>query len=472
MKSAQFFLLEFPVFLSQDTSIRLAKTIEGFDLGAFARGTCRIHLPFLEASLCQDAICELWEEVKSRPGASMSLDGTSVTLAELKTAWRVHACGETYTSKLSCIPRQGWDWGCVFLAHIKPLENGKLLTPQALEQKLADIAERGWLHVCPHFHQELVEEKVEQYFRSAAVLSEKWVEKEPSVMLPSGATQQQTEPTQKIRPARYSDIGGLDKVVLALREAIELPLKHPEVLKHLGISPQRGCILCGPPGCGKTLLARAVATESRATFIPVSGPELVTKWYGESEERLREVFQKAQEKQPAIIFFDEIDAIAQSRSASESLRLDSKFTTQLLTLMDGIYDMGMVFVLAATNRIDLLDPALIRPGRFDQVITIPKPDIEACKSILAIHAAKLPLAADVDFSGLAAQLKGFTGAEIALLVREAAMNAFRKAFSLESLLQQKKSLSSREVKGINVAMQDFIKALETVKHRSQLTAQV
>ena len=291
-------------------------------------------------------------------------------------------------------------------------------------------------------------------------------------MLPSGATQQQTEPTQKIRPARYCEIGGLDKVILALREAIELPSKHPEVLKHLGISPQRGCILCGPPGCGKTLLARAIATESRATFIPVSGPELVTKWYGESEERLREVFQKAQKKQPAIIFFDEIDAIAQSRSASESLRLDSKFTTQLLTLMDGIYDMGMVFVLAATNRIDLLDPALIRPGRFDQVITIPKPDIEACKSILAIHAAKLPLAADVDFSGLAAQLKGFTGAEIALLVREAAMNAFRKTFSLESLLQQKKNLSSREVKGINVAMQDFLKALETVKHRSQLTAQV
>lgn len=212
-------------------------------------------------------------------------------------------------------------------------------------------------------------------------------------------------------------------------------------------------------------MARAVASESRVTFIPVSGPELVTKWYGESEERLREVFQKAQEKQPAIIFFDEIDAIAQSRSASESLRLDSKFTTQLLTLMDGIYDMGMVFILAATNRIDLLDPALIRPGRFDLVITIPKPDSEGCKSILAIHAAKLPLAADVDFSALVAQLEGFTGAEIALLVRAAAMNALRKVFSLEDLLQQTKSISSKAVKGIKVSMQDFLNAIETVKHR-------
>lgn len=204
--------------------------------------------------------------------------------------------------------------------------------------------------------------------------------------------------------------------------------------------------------------------------MPVSGPELVTKWHGESEEKLRELFKRAQESQPAIIFFDEIDAVAQARSSSESLRFDAKFTAQLLTLMDGIYDLGNVFILAATNRLDLLDSALLRPGRFDSVITIPKPDRAGCENILRIHAGKLPLEDGIDLSELADELVGFTGADIACLVRGAAHAALRRRFPLPELLNRQAPLSSSILESLIVTKKDFALALTQLRKRAELIA--
>lgn len=240
---------------------------------------------------------------------------------------------------------------------------------------------------------------------------------------------------------------------------------HPEILRHLGIMPSRGCLLHGPPGCGKTLLARALATESSAAFIPINGPELVTKWHGESEEKLRDVFARARKAQPAIIFFDEIDAIAQSRSSAESLRLDAKFTAQLLTLMDGVQDGGRVFILGATNRLDLLDSALLRPGRFDKIIPIGRPDAGGRAKILAIHARGLPLANSVDFSAMAARLAGYTGAELAFLVREAAYAALRRMMPLDMLLRSSERIPDESLRSIRVTREDFTNALRVLRNR-------
>jgi SpoVK/Ycf46/Vps4 family AAA+-type ATPase len=255
-----------------------------------------------------------------------------------------------------------------------------------------------------------------------------------------------------------------------LRETVELPLKRPEVLRRLGVPPHRGALLYGPPGCGKTLLARALAHESGAAFLPVGGPELITKWHGESEEKLRGLFAQAREHQPAIVFFDEIDAIAQSRSAEESLRLDSRFTTQLLTLLDGVQDLGRVFVLAATNRMDLLDKALLRPGRLDRIIEIPRPDRAGCLAILRIHARGLPLAKGVRLERLGPRLDGLTGADIAFLVREAAYACLRRCLDLDAVLAAPQALDPDTLDGLEVTAQDLARGLTAARARTQAVA--
>jgi SpoVK/Ycf46/Vps4 family AAA+-type ATPase len=269
-----------------------------------------------------------------------------------------------------------------------------------------------------------------------------------------------------IQTTTYADVGGLEEVVAALRETIELPIRHPEVLRRLGVTPHRGVLLYGPPGCGKTLLARAVACESGARFFPVSGPELITKWHGESEEKLRELFQQAQAAQPAIVFFDEIDAIAQARSSSESLRLDARFTAQLLTLMDGIYDLGRVFILAATNRPDLLDQALLRPGRFDAVIEIPRPDRAGLSRILEIHARRLPLASKVDLGKVARRMAGLTGADVAYVAREAAYACLRRSMPLGAVLRETEAIPEETLHSLQVTEADLLSALTRLRQRN------
>ena len=223
----------------------------------------------------------------------------------------------------------------------------------------------------------------------------------------------------------YDEIGGLKDQIKRLREIVELPLRHPEVFAKLGIEPHSGILMYGSPGCGKTLIAKALASESAANFYIINGPEIVNKYYAETEARLRDIFKEAKESAPSIIFIDEIDAIAPKREEAFG-DVEKRVVAQLLALMDGMSDRGNVIVLGATNRPDSIDPALRRPGRFDREIEIGVPNAEERFEILGIHTRGMPLAHDIDLQGLASELYGYTGADIKALCREAAMKALRR----------------------------------------------
>ena len=225
----------------------------------------------------------------------------------------------------------------------------------------------------------------------------------------------------------WSDVGGLEVVKDKLKEAVEWPLKTPEVFEKMGIRPPRGILLYGPPGTGKTLLAKAVAKEAESNFILVNGPSLLSKWVGESEKAVREIFRKARQTSPTILFFDEIDALVPRRGgSSEGHRVSEKMVNQMLTEMDGLESLNDVVVIAATNRPDIVDPALLRQGRFDRIIFTPVPDVEGRKKIFEIYVEGMPVAKDVDIIQLADKTEGYVGADIEGVCREAAMIALRE----------------------------------------------
>jgi transitional endoplasmic reticulum ATPase len=257
----------------------------------------------------------------------------------------------------------------------------------------------------------------------------------------------------------YDDIGGLREQVQRIRELVELPLKHPELFKRLGIEPPKGILLYGPPGCGKTLLAKAVANESDAYFISISGPEVMSKFYGESEARLREIFKKAEENAPAIIFIDELDSIAPKREEVTG-EVERRVVAQLLALMDGLTTRGNVIVIGATNRPNALDPALRRPGRFDREIEIGIPDKQGRLEILQIHTRGMPLADDVDLAKLAEITHGYTGADLAALAREAAMKALRRY--LPEIDLDVDSIPMEILEKMEVRMDDFMQAYQEI----------
>ena len=271
-----------------------------------------------------------------------------------------------------------------------------------------------------------------------------------------------SEPAPEIRGVprtTYEDIGGLHEEIQRIREMVELPLRHPELFQRLGIDPPKGVLLHGPPGCGKTLLARAVANESEANFFSINGPEIMSKFYGESEARLREIFQQAQQNAPSIIFIDEIDAIAPKREEVTG-EVERRVVAQLLALMDGLAARGNVIVIGATNRPDALDPALRRPGRFDREIEIGVPDKQARYEILQIHTRGMPLAEDVDLKKLAEMTHGYTGADIAALCRETAMKALRRY--LPEINLEEERIPPSVLEKMEIRMEDFLNAYKEI----------
>ncbi|MBI4015373.1 MAG: CDC48 family AAA ATPase [Candidatus Aenigmarchaeota archaeon] len=265
----------------------------------------------------------------------------------------------------------------------------------------------------------------------------------------------------KVQTVTYEDIGGLGEIVPKIREMIEVPLRHPEVFERLGVEPPKGVLLHGPPGSGKTLLAKAVANESGAYFISVAGPELVSKWYGGSEENLRKVFEEAEKNAPTIIFFDEIDAIAPKRE-EVSGEVERRMVSQLLTLMDGLKSRGRTIVIAATNRPNSLDPALRRGGRFDRELEIPVPDKKGRKEILQIHTRHMPMDG-VDLDKLAEITYGYVGADVSALVKEAAMHALRRVLPEVSALKEDEALPKELLEKLKVTSEDFEFAMRMVQ---------
>ncbi|UCF88594.1 MAG: AAA family ATPase [bacterium] len=269
---------------------------------------------------------------------------------------------------------------------------------------------------------------------------------------------------EKSSRTSYEDIGGLDVELSHVREMIELPLKFPELFAELGIDPPKGVLLSGPPGTGKTLLARTISNEVRAHFIHVNGPEVIHKFYGESEAKLRQVFEEARKNAPAIIFLDEIDALAPKR-AQVIGDVEKRVVAQLLALMDGVVSRGEVVIIGATNMPELVDPALRRPGRFDREISIGSPSRDGRKQILKIHSRTMPLAEDVDLDELAAITNGYVGADIAALCKEAGMAALRRIMpDIRFQLDDKPTLDKDTV--IKVTGEDFLEAYKSVQPTS------
>jgi len=259
----------------------------------------------------------------------------------------------------------------------------------------------------------------------------------------------------------WDEIGGLSEAKTELKEAVEWPLKYAEVFDSMNATTPRGVLLYGPPGTGKTLLAKAVATESEANFINVKGPEFLSKWVGESEKAVRETFRKARTASPCIIFMDEIDSIAPTRGGGFDSHVTERVISQLLTEMDGLESLNNVVVVAATNRPDMIDSALLRPGRFDRLVQVPFPDLDARKAILEIHMEKKPLAEDVMIDNLAKKTEGYSGADLSALVNEAVMLAIREFVS------RGKEITLDGLKESKIPMAFFNQALEKVRPASR-----
>jgi len=269
----------------------------------------------------------------------------------------------------------------------------------------------------------------------------------------------------------YDELGGLKKEVQKIREMVELPMRHPELFDKIGVEAPKGVLLYGPPGTGKTLLAKAVAGETNANFISISGPEIMGKFYGESEERLREIFTQAEENAPSIIFIDEIDSIAPKRD-EVSGELEKRIVSQLLTLMDGMKSRGKVVVIAATNRPDSIDPALRRPGRFDREIEIGIPDDEGRFDILSIHTRGMPIDEKVDLKQISKITHGFVGADLEVLAKEAAMRSLRRILADEEIDLDEEKISSEILQKIQISSEDFRDALKEVSPSALREVQV
>ncbi len=410
--------------------------------------------------------------IKDWDSAAMLLQGKSVDYQEMIKVLRIYRCGfyraDSGEGEGYCADSL---WGCRLLnvidtssvEEIKDYseervywfdfgyfeeENLWIISKDDIREGLQLELENKYVHHCPFFRMETVEKLLHALPDQVDLrIDKRWQVKYKKVVSESnileaigikpnlkGQKVEIEDANRNIPPVSFSDIGGIDEVIQSIREVIELPLKRPELFRYMGIKPHKGILLYGPPGCGKTMIAKAIANEINAHFISIKGPELLNKYLGESEANLRTVFADAREKQPSIIFFDEIDAVAQKRSSSENLRSESRFVTQLLSLMDGIEDYGKVCVIASTNRHESLDMALLRPGRFDYTLFINKPTKKGCRDIFRIKTRHMPLCSSIDNEKFTEQLHGLTGAEIDFVVREAAYNCLRRSLDLRKCI--------------------------------------
>jgi len=266
---------------------------------------------------------------------------------------------------------------------------------------------------------------------------------------------------EKIPEINYEDIGGLTEEIKKIREMVEIPMKHPEIFEKLGVEPPKGVLLHGPPGTGKTLLAKAVATETEANFVLLNGPEIMSKFYGESEKKIRDIFDEAQKTAPTIIFIDEIDAIAPKREDVNG-EVERRVVSQILTMMDGLKNRGRVIVIGATNRINAIDPALRRPGRFDREIEIGVPNKIGREQVLKIHTRGMPLAKDVDIQKITSLTHGFVGADLESLTKEAAMTVLRQ-FLPQLKLEGDEKIPNEILEKLIIKQSDFTEALKVVR---------
>lgn len=453
-------------------------------------------------------------------GTQLRVNGRLSDLSGLRAVLVVFQCAERRSAavipEIFCQAKHEHGWGCKRLTMIQaglPRHDYELtreyqywfqfgtfnedrtvwsLDKERLVEIILREAKSTQVDMCPVFNRQNVEEHVESLPGTIELgedsswvicYEEKYdgstIQKLPIGVKPKQVEQYQSsgglsisvsvgdEDEEKQKKARnipevsFQDIGGVDDIIGMVREVIEIPLKCSALIRYLGITPHKGILLYGPPGCGKTLIAKAIANEIDAHFISIGGPELFSKWFGESEENLRNVFQEARTLAPAIIFFDEIDAVAQKRSGEESVRHASVFVNQLLTLMDGMETYENVCVIASTNRPELLDDAIMRPGRFDYTLDVKRPTHEGCRTIFRIHTRNMPLDPSVDVDELSSRMSGFTGAEIAFLAREGAYNCLRRCANVAELV--KKDNPNIDLARFQVIQDDFEKALNAVR---------
>jgi hypothetical protein len=472
-----------------------------------------------------DRLEDLMVMIKSWRGTEYLLDGTSVPYYRLESIRAIFRCSSirsrTSSSDRHCRrSEKDEEWGCRFLDGVQPgipaepwmslqgrcwFSFGYFETPRVwviekerIKDALRREAESKKLSLCAHYsfdraleHLAGLPDRIDldaskewvvkrEVGSDGRVMEEKPVTIEPaswSGSRPSCVNMSYSladyssrrgpamSKARVIPDVRFEEVGGIDEILQKVREVIELPMEQPELFKHLGIRPHRGVLLYGPPGCGKTLIAKAIANEIKAHFIAIRGPELLSKWHGESEQNLRDVFDEAILLKPSIILFDEIDALAQRRTSSEIGRIEARFVNQLLTLMDGIEDTSGICVIATTNRPDLLDEALLRPGRFDYTLEVQKPNAAGCRRILEIHTRKMPLDHSVDLAAFSSRLVGLSGADIAYLIREAGYCCIRRLTDAPALLNSD-ALTGEQLSSFVINGEDLEQALRSFEDKA------